>query len=277
MQGPLFSAAMNRVVVICAVVAVSFSCRAPEPNDGVRRERAPARTEMNGVAEAQARPAQRRQANPPTPEPAKQPPAQPRAQLDPALLNPSAANDTAPARYSVHLDTTKGPIVIDVTRSWAPKGADRFYNLVKIGYFTDVAFFRVLTGFMAQAGIHGDPRVNRLWTNRTIQDDPVTQHNTRGMVTFATAGPNTRANQFFINYGDNQRLDGMGFAPFGRVRDMAAVDRLHDGYGEGAPRGRGPSQGDMNRMGNTYLRANFPELDYIQSGRIIEENGQPVP
>lgn len=262
---------MNRVVVICAVVAVSFSCRAPEPNDGARRERAPARTEMNGVAEAQARPAQRRQANPPTPEPAKQPPAQPRAQLDPALLNPSAANDTAPARYSVHLDTTKGPIVIDVTRSWAPKGADRFYNLVKIGYFTDVAFFRVLDGFMAQTGLHGDPQVNSAWRNANIEDDPAGRNsNTRGMVSYAMAGPNTRTTQFFINYGDNSRLDSMGFAPFGRVRDMAAVDRLYNRYGEGAPRGRGPNQGTIQSQGNTYLRAQFPELDYIRSARIVE-------
>jgi len=204
------------------------------------------------------------------------PQAQPDPGVDPRLMNPGE-EEQAPATYAVRLETTEGPIVIDVTRAWAPKGADRFYNLVKLGYFSNVAFFRVLEGFMAQAGIHGNPRVNRMWVNRTIQDDPVTQHNTRGMVTFATAGPNTRANQFFINYGDNQRLDGMGFAPFGRVRDMTAADRLHSGYGEGAPRGRGPSQTDMNRMGNTYLRAQFPDLDYIQSGRIIEENGEALP
>ncbi len=247
------------------------ACRTPEPDDSERRRAREARAEQ--PAEPPVEPGEPAAEEPP---PAQAEPAEPAAAaVNPQLLSPPE-EEQAPATYAVQLETTEGPIVIDVTRAWAPKGADRFYNLVKLGYFTDVAFFRVLEGFMAQAGIHGDPRVNRIWTNRTIQDDPVTQHNTRGMVTFATAGPNTRANQFFINYADNQRLDGMGFAPFGRVRDMAAVDRLHNGYGEGAPRGRGPSQGDMSRMGNTYLRANFPELDYIRSGRILEENGQPV-
>lgn len=204
------------------------------------------------------------------------PPAADSPAVAPALLSPGE-EEQAPATYTVELQTTEGPIVIDVTRSWSPNGADRFYNLVKLGYFTDVAFFRVLEGFMAQAGMHGDPRVNRVWSSRNIPDDPVTQQNTRGMVTFAkTNAPNSRANQFFINYGDNRNLDPMGFAPFGRVRDMAAVDALHSGYGEGAPRGRGPSQGDVARMGNRYLKANFPELDYIESARILEENGQPV-
>lgn len=250
------------------------ACRTPEPDDSERRRARAARAEQQAESpvEPGAQPSETPAEAPPS-VPAQEPAAAPT--IDPRLLSPGE-EEQAPATYAVRLETTEGPIVIDVTRAWAPKGADRFYNLVKLGYFTDVAFFRVLEGFMAQAGIHGDPRVNRIWTNRTIQDDPVTQHNTRGMVTFATAGPNTRANQFFINYGDNQRLDGMGFAPFGRVRDMAAVDRLHSGYGEGAPRGRGPSQGDMSRMGNTYLRAQFPELDYIRSGAIIEENGQPV-
>ncbi|MBO6933946.1 MAG: peptidylprolyl isomerase [Deltaproteobacteria bacterium] len=249
------------------------ACRTPEPDDSERRNARAARAEQE--AEPPVEPGQAAAEEPPPPTQPAQPAEPAAAPVNPQLLSPGE-EEQAPATYAVQLETSEGPIVIDVTRAWAPKGADRFYNLVKLGYFTDVAFFRVLEGFMAQAGIHGDPRVNRIWTNRTIQDDPVTQHNTRGMVTFATAGPNTRANQFFINYGDNQRLDGMGFAPFGRVRDMAAVDRLHSGYGEGAPRGRGPSQGDMSRMGNTYLRSSFPELDYIQSGRIVEENGQAV-
>lgn len=187
----------------------------------------------------------------------------------PALHNPALATETAPARFSVELVTTKGPIVIDVTRAWAPHGADRFYNLVRAGYFTDVAFFRVLTGFMAQCGIHGDAGVNRAWHNANIPDDPVTQHNTRGFVSFATAGPNTRTTQFFVNYGDNSSLDGMGFAPFGRVRDMTAVEALYAGYGEGAPSGRGPMQGRLNNEGNPYLRAEFPQLDYIQRASVL--------
>jgi len=176
----------------------------------------------------------------------------------------------APAQYTVELDTTKGPIVIEVHRDWAPNGADRFYELVQQGYYTDVAFFRVIGGFMAQVGISGDPDLNTKWRERPIEDDPVKASNTRGTVTFATSGPNSRTTQFFINFADNSRLDGMGFAPFGKVKDMAPVDALYDGYGEGAPRGRGPSQGRMQTEGNEYLRASFPKLDYIKSAKIIE-------
>jgi peptidyl-prolyl cis-trans isomerase A (cyclophilin A) len=207
-------------------------------------------------------------AAPPTPV-APPPPAAPAGPTNPALLNPAAANERAPARFAVELDTTKGPIIIDVTREWAPNGADRFYNLVRIGYFTDVAMFRVIEGFMAQGGIHGDPAVNRAWRNANIPDDPRVQSNTAGMVSYAMAGPGTRTTQFFVSFGDNSRLDGMGFAPFGRVRDMAPVQRLHAGYGEGAPRGRGPMQGRLQAEGNAYLRAEFPQLDYIRSARIL--------
>ncbi len=178
---------------------------------------------------------------------------------------------TAPAEYTVSLDTTEGEVLIDVHREWAPRGADRFYELVKSGFFTDVSFFRVVDGFMAQTGIHGDPAVAARWRERRIQDDPVRQSNTRGMVSFATAGPNTRTTQFFISFVDNGRLDSMGFAPFGRVRDMGPVDRLYSGYGEGAPRGRGPDQARIQTEGNAYLRASFPELDSIRSARIVDE------
>jgi len=176
----------------------------------------------------------------------------------------------APDLYTVELDTTKGAIVIDVRRAWAPHGADRFYELVQNGYYTDVAFFRVVGGFMAQVGISGDPALNTEWREKRIPDDPVTASNARGTVTFATSGANSRTTQFFINFGDNSRLDGMGFAPFGKVKDMAPVDALYDGYGEGAPRGRGPSQGLMQTQGNAYLRESFPKLDYIKSTKIIE-------
>ncbi|MFZ1865961.1 MAG: peptidylprolyl isomerase [Polyangiales bacterium] len=176
----------------------------------------------------------------------------------------------APDQYTVELDTTKGAIVIDVRRAWAPHGADRFYELVKNGYYTDVAFFRVIGGFMAQVGISGDPALNAKWREKTIPDDPVKASNTRGTVTFATSGPDSRTTQFFINFGDNSRLDSMGFAPFGKVQDMAPVDALYDGYGEGAPRGRGPSQALVQSQGNAYLRQNFPKLDYIKSAKILE-------
>ncbi|HSN84947.1 MAG TPA: peptidylprolyl isomerase [Polyangiales bacterium] len=182
----------------------------------------------------------------------------------------SEGKTRAPDRYTVELDTTKGAIVIDVHREWAPHGADRFYELVQNGYYTDVAFFRVIGGFMAQVGISGDPALNVQWRQKTIPDDPVKASNTRGTVTFATSGPDSRTTQFFINFADNSRLDDMGFAPFGKVQDMAPVDALYDGYGEGAPRGRGPSQGLLQTQGNTYLRESFPKLDYIKSAKILE-------
>ncbi|MGB8222469.1 MAG: peptidylprolyl isomerase [Polyangiales bacterium] len=176
----------------------------------------------------------------------------------------------APDQYTVKLDTSKGPIVIDVRRDWAPNGADRFYELVQNGYYTDVAFFRVINGFMAQVGISGDPALNTEWREKRIPDDSVKASNSRGTVTFATSGPNSRTTQFFINFTDNSRLDGMGFAPFGKVKDMTPVDALYDGYGEGAPQGRGPDQGLMQTRGNDYLRESFPKLDYIKSAKIIE-------
>ncbi|MFO0713556.1 MAG: peptidylprolyl isomerase [Sandaracinus sp.] len=190
----------------------------------------------------------------------------------PALLQPATVTGRAPERFAVILDTTEGEIRMNVTRAWAPNGADRFYALVRAGYFTNVAFFRVIQGFMAQTGIHGDPAVNTVWHAANIPDDPVTQHNTRGMVSFATAGPGTRTTQFFINLVDNSRLDDMGFSPFAQVdaASMAVVDRLYAAYGEGAPSGRGPMQARMQREGNTYLRAEFPGLDYIRAARIAQ-------
>lgn len=191
---------------------------------------------------------------------------------DAALRDPSKATAQAPATYTVELDTTAGPIRIDVDRASAPNGADRFYNLVRAGYYRDVAFFRVIPGFMAQVGLHGDPEINKIWRSANIEDDPVAGSNTRGTVSFATAGPNTRTTQFFINYVDNTRLDQMGFSPIGKVQDasMKVVDALHGGYGEAAPRGKGPSQARIHAEGNTYLKKEFPELSYIKSAKIVE-------
>ena len=186
-----------------------------------------------------------------------------------ALKDPSKANEKAPDKFTVKLETTAGDILIDVDRSWAPKGADRIYNLVRAGYYDDVAFFRVISGFMAQVGIHGDPEVNKVWRNARIEDDPAgKQSNARGMVSFATAGPNTRTTQFFINFGNNARLDGMGFAPFGKVRNMDVVDKLYAEYGEGAPNGRGPEQGRVQMEGNKYLKSDFPKLSWIKKATI---------
>lgn len=186
--------------------------------------------------------------------------------------NPATAamSEPAPATFRARFETSKGDFVIEVHRDWAPLGADRFYNLVKSGYYDGTRFFRVISGFMAQFGIHGDPRVSAAWRTARIPDDPVREHNTRGAVTFATAGPGTRTTQLFINYADNSRLDGMGFAPFGRVVDgMDVVDRLYAGYGEGAPGGRGPDQGRIAAEGNAYLEREFPELDQIRRATVI--------
>ena len=185
------------------------------------------------------------------------------------LANPAALTEQAPATYKAKFETSKGAFVIQVTRAWAPQGADRFYNLVKNGFFDNVRFFRVISGFMVQFGINGDPALSAKWRDANINDDRVTQSNKRGMVTFATAGPNTRTTQVFINFADNSNLDGMGFSPFGRVvSGMSVVDGLYAGYGEGAPRGNGPDQGRLQSEGNAYLAKEFPRMDFVKKATI---------
>lgn len=193
---------------------------------------------------------------------------------NPALLDPSKATGKAPEKFRVKLETTEGPVVIEVTRAWSPNGADRFYNLVKIGFFEDIAFFRVIPGFMAQFGIHGDPKVSRAWRNANIPDDRVVESNRRGTLTYAkTNAPNSRSTQFFINFGNNANLDRMGFSPIGEVVEgMEVVDSIHK-VGEGAPRGPGPHQGRIQSQGNAYLKAEYPDLDYIESAEIVETGG----
>ena len=186
-----------------------------------------------------------------------------------AFATPALAQEQAPGSYKVQFDTSKGTFEVQVTRAWAPQGADRFYNLVKSGFYDNVRFFRVISGFMVQFGISGDPKVMAGWRDKPIKDDPVTQSNKRGYITFAMAGPNTRTSQVFINFVDNTNLDRMGFAPFGRViAGMNVVDKLNAEYGEGAPRGRGPDQGRMQREGNAYLAKDFPRLDYVKKATI---------
>jgi peptidyl-prolyl cis-trans isomerase A (cyclophilin A) len=185
------------------------------------------------------------------------------------LSNPAALREQAPAVYKARFDTSKGVFVIEVTRDWAPKAADRFYNLVKYGFYDNVRFFRVISGFMVQFGISGDPAIMARWRAAQISDDPVTQSNKRGTITFATAGPNTRTSQVFINFADNSRLDESGFAPFGRVvSGMNVVDALNAEYGEGAPRGRGPDQSRLQSEGNAYLAKDFPRMDYVKKATI---------
>jgi peptidyl-prolyl cis-trans isomerase A (cyclophilin A) len=186
-----------------------------------------------------------------------------------AALDPASANEQAPASYKARFTTSKGDFVVEVTRDWAPQGADRFYNLVKHGFFSEARFFRAIDGFMVQFGINGDPAVSAKWREATIPDDPVKQSNKRGYVTFATSGPNSRTTQLFINFGNNTNLDAMGFAPFGKVATgMDIVDTVYKGYGEGAPGGAGPNQGRIQAEGNAYLTRDFPKLDWVKEAKI---------
>jgi peptidyl-prolyl cis-trans isomerase A (cyclophilin A) len=192
------------------------------------------------------------------------------AQPAAALRNPASLTAAAPATYKVKFDTSAGVFVVEVTREWAPHGADRFYNLVKNGFYDDCRFFRVIQGFMVQFGINGDPAVSTAWRAARIAVDPVKQSNKRGYITYAMgASPDTRTTQVFINFADNGSLDRMGFAPFGQVvSGMDVVDKIYSGYGEGAPRGSGPDQGRIQAEGNAFLEKSFPKLDYIKSATI---------
>ena len=182
------------------------------------------------------------------------------------LRTPSQLTEKAPETFKAKFDTSKGVIVIEVHRDWAPLGADRFYNLVKNGFYDGCRFFRVLDGFMAQVGMNGDPSIQRVWGNANFRDDPVKGSNKRGYVTFAKASaPNSRSTQFFINYGDNSRLDADGFAPFGQVvTGMDLVDMLYKGYGSSNV----PDQGRITTEGNAYLMKEYPKLDFIKKASI---------
>jgi peptidyl-prolyl cis-trans isomerase A (cyclophilin A) len=186
------------------------------------------------------------------------------------LRTPSSFTEKAPETFKAKFDTSQGAFTIDVHRAWAPLGADRFFNLVKNGFYDDCRFFRVLDGFMAQIGMNGNPAIQSAWANSTIQDDPVKQSNKRGFVTFAKSQlPNSRSTQIFINYRDNGNLDRLAFAPFGEVTSgMEVVDKLYSGYGEGAPSGKGPEQGKILAQGNAYLTKDFPKLDYVKKATI---------
>jgi peptidyl-prolyl cis-trans isomerase A (cyclophilin A) len=189
-----------------------------------------------------------------------------------ALKNPAALTEKAPATFNVNFDTSAGSFVVTVHRDWAPHGADRFYNLVKNGFFNDTRFFRAIPNFMVQFGIHGDPAVSSVWRSARLPVDKVTQSNKRGFITYAMGGsPDTRTTQVFINFRDNTDLDAMGFAPFGEVTSgMDVVDKIYTGYGEGAPRGQGPDQTRIQAEGNAYLMKSFPKLDSIKSATIAK-------
>jgi cyclophilin family peptidyl-prolyl cis-trans isomerase len=183
---------------------------------------------------------------------------------DPALLHPATLKAKAPDVFEVKFATTKGDFVVQVTRAWAPFGADRFYNLVKHGFYNDASFFRIVPNFVVQFGLSGDPAVNKVWADANIKDDPVTQSNRPGYLTFATAGPNTRTTQLFINLGNNGGLDGQGFAPFGVVTaGMDVVQKLYSGYGER------PDQHLITTQGKAYIEKNFPDIDSVKTATVV--------
>ena len=194
------------------------------------------------------------------------PPAPSAVPINPALLKPDAAKTTAPAKFKVKFSTAKGDFVVEATRTWAPLGVDRFYNLVKLGFYTDIAFFRVVPDFVVQFGIHGNPEVAKVWKNATIKDDKKTkQSNLKGTVTFAKSGPDTRTTQLFVNFKDNTKLDKMGFPPIGKVvQGLDVVDAINKEYAEQ------PDQSMIQASGNSYLRDIFPRLDYVRSAEIIK-------
>ena len=189
----------------------------------------------------------------------------------PGLKDPKKATKKAPDKFQAKITTTKGDIVLEVVREWSPNGADRFYNLVDIGFFKDIAIFRAIEGFMFQFGIHGDPKVSRVWSDANIKDDPRVRSvsNTKGFITFAKSGlPNSRSTQFFINLGNNARLDGMGFTPFGRVvKGMDVVEKINTEYGENS----GEVQGLFQARGNEYIKERYPKIDYIKSVSLVKE------
>jgi peptidyl-prolyl cis-trans isomerase A (cyclophilin A) len=191
------------------------------------------------------------------------------------LLHPETLKAKAPDSFKVKFTTTKGDFVAEVHRDWAPLGADRFYNLVKNRYFTNVAFFRIVPNFIVQFGMAADPKVGAVWQIASIKDDPMkaTVHNTKGTLVFATSGPNSRTNQLFVNIGDNTRsLDPQGFSPFGEVTEgMDIVLGLYAGYGER------PDQNRILNEGKAYLDKNFPNLDSIKSAVILPAEGAAAP
>ena len=191
------------------------------------------------------------------------------------LYYPDRLVETAPETFRVRFETTKGEFLVEVARAWAPNGADRLFNLVRSGYYDGVYFYRVMAGFMAQFGMHGEPQVQARWNRATIEDDPVVASNTRGTITYAKRGPDSRTTQLFINYRDNSNLDLDGFAPLGRVIEgMEVVDQLHAGYGDLANSGGdGPDARHIAYEGNGYLEENFPELDHIVSAALAEPAG----
>lgn len=200
--------------------------------------------------------------------------APPDPRLANPLLRPERYRDTAPDSFTARFETTRGTVLLRVHRDWAPLGADRFYNLVRAGWYDGVRIHRVLDGFVAEWGIHDEPFVNAVWRKELLADDPVRTSNTRGRVTFAKSGPNSRTTQVFVNLGDNGPLDDEGFAPFGEVIEgMDVVETFYAAYGDGPPRGEGVYQAMAVARGAAYLDEEFPELDRIEKAILVPDPG----
>jgi peptidyl-prolyl cis-trans isomerase A (cyclophilin A) len=179
-------------------------------------------------------------------------------------------NKKAPDVFEVEFKTSRGTFVVKVHRAWAPVGADRFYNMVNNHYFDGCRFFRMVRGFVAQFGMNGDPVINKAWSESTLKDEPVLRSNKRGYLTFAkTRLPDSRSNQFFINYANNGRLDGMGFSPFAEIiKGMDVVDNMFMGYEQR------PNQDKISAQGNEYLKREFPSLDYVKSTKVLMQDAK---
>lgn len=250
---------MRRILLASILVLGSTACESeptPEaPEKAPEKAAPPAKAPQKAPADAKAAGPQ------PFPLP---------ADAHPAWTDPTKATEEAPATFTCQFDTTQGTFDVAVTREWAPVGADRFYNLCKIGFWDGARFFRNIDGFMVQFGMSAYPEATQAWKTATIKDDPVTQTNAPLMVTFAKTGaPDSRSTQVFINHGNNKNLDSMGFAPFGKIRAGAdVVGKLHSGYGEGAPRGKGPRQDLLGAYGETYLADKFDKLDKINKTTV---------
>ncbi len=257
---------MRRVkwfVTAAAVGMLFFGCKAKEqtaeaPPPEKPKAEAPAAAKAESPAPAPAQPEATASA----------PPAAPRSGYDRALLRAALLKEKAPETFQVKFTTTRGDFIVKVNRAWAPIGADRFYNLVKHHFYDNASFFRVVPGFVVQFGISAYPPVSAAWEKANIQDEPVTQSNKRGYLTYAkTSMPNTRSTQIFINLKDNAGLDQQGFSPFGYVdaQGMKVVDFLYDQYGDTS----GPDQDQISKLGKPYLDKGWPKLDSIKTAALL--------
>ena len=256
----------------CSILAITLllsGCKSKEPVTEPQPAQ-PAKVETPAPAPAPA-PAETK---PAATEAAKAPATPAPASKPGNLLKPATLQEKAPDKYEVKFKTTRGDFVVQVTRAWSPLGADRFYNLVKAHFYDNTAFFRVVPGFVVQFGISDRPAVSAAWKHTEFADDPVSQTNKRGAITFATAGPNTRTTQVFINLKDNPRLDSMGFSPFGVVEGngMNIVEMMYEGYGDNA----GPDQDQIEKQGTPYLKKGWPKLDYIVSATVVDAGSSAV-